>query len=280
MAKKFQLGNGFESLFDDNSVDMSVVQSMNPSLIEPNKNQPRKKFETSAIDELAESIKIHGIISPIVVRPVGDGFYQIVAGERRWRAAKSLGLNEVPVIVREYDDKTAMQVALIENLQRENLNPIEEALGYKELSDEYEMKQDEIAKTVGKSRSVIANSLRLLNLPDEIQDMLAKGMLTTGHAKALAGMEDEEAMIELARRAADGNMTVRDIEKACKPKAEKSDIPEISTYLKETEIAMRERLGRKVSISYGKNKGSLKIEFYNEDDLAAIAGALCDKYNN
>ncbi len=278
MAKKFELGNGFESLFDDNSVDMSVVQTMNPSLIEPNKKQPRREFESSAIDELADSIKIHGIISPIIVRPVGEGFYQIVAGERRWRAAKRLGLNEVPVIIKEYDDKVAMQIALIENLQRENLNPIEEALGYKQLADEFEMKQDEIAKTVGKSRSAIANSLRLLNLPEEIRDMLAKGLLTTGHAKVLAGMDDEQAMIELALRACDGKMTVRDIERACAALGKSDEKPEIPTYYKETEIAMRERLGRKVSISYGKNKGSLKIEFYDENDLAAIAEVLCDKF--
>lgn len=278
MAKKFELGNGFESLFDDNSVDMSVVQTMNPSLIEPNKKQPRREFESSAIDELADSIKIHGIISPIIVRPVGEGFYQIVAGERRWRAAKRLGLNEVPVIIKEYDDKVAMQIALIENLQRENLNPIEEALGYKQLADEFEMKQDEIAKTVGKSRSAIANSLRLLNLPEEIRDMLAKGLLTTGHAKVLAGMDDEQAMIELALRACDGKMTVRDIERACATLGKSDEKPEIPTYYKETEIAMRERLGRKVSISYGKNKGSLKIEFYDENDLAAIAEVLCDKF--
>lgn len=278
MAKKFELGNGFESLFDDNSVDMSVVQTMNPSLIEPNKKQPRREFESSAIDELADSIKIHGIISPIIVRPVGEGFYQIVAGERRWRAAKRLGLSEVPVIIKEYDDKVAMQIALIENLQRENLNPIEEALGYKQLADEFEMKQDEIAKTVGKSRSAIANSLRLLNLPEEIRDMLAKGLLTTGHAKVLAGMDDEQAMIELALRACDGKMTVRDIERACAALGKSDEKPEIPTYYKETEIAMRERLGRKVSISYGKNKGSLKIEFYDENDLAAIAEVLCDKF--
>lgn len=278
MAKKFELGNGFESLFDDNSVDLSVVQSMNPSLIEPNKKQPRRDFDSSSIDELADSIKIHGIISPIVVRPVGEGFYQIVAGERRWRAAKRLGLSEVPVIVKEYDDKTAMQIALIENLQRENLNPIEEALGYKQLADEFEMKQEDIAKTVGKSRSAVANSLRLLNLPDEIREMLSKGMLSTGHAKVLAGMDDEEAMIELATRACDGKMTVRDVERACSAMQNKKEKPEIPTYFKETEIAMRERLGRKVSISYGKNKGSLKIEFYNEDDLAAIAEVLCDKF--
>lgn len=278
MAKKFELGNGFESLFDDNSVDLSVVQSMNPSLIEPNKKQPRREFESSAIDELADSIKIHGIISPIVVRPVGEGFYQIVAGERRWRAAKRLGLSEVPVIVKEYDDKEAMQIALIENLQRENLNPIEEALGYKQLADEYEMKQEDIAKTVGKSRSAVANSLRLLNLPDEIRDMLSKGMLSTGHAKVLAGMDDEEAMIELALRACDGKMTVRDVERACSATQNKSEKAEIPTYYKETEIAMRERLGRKVSISYGKNKGSLKIEFYDENDLASIAEVLCDKF--
>ncbi|MBQ7132565.1 MAG: ParB/RepB/Spo0J family partition protein [Oscillospiraceae bacterium] len=278
MAKKFELGNGFESLFDDNSVDLSVVQSMNPSLIEPNKKQPRREFESSAIDELADSIKIHGIISPIVVRPVGEGFYQIVAGERRWRAAKRLGLSEVPVIVKEYDDKEAMQIALIENLQRENLNPIEEALGYKQLADEFEMKQEDIAKTVGKSRSAVANSLRLLNLPDEIRDMLSKGMLSTGHAKVLAGMDDEEAMIELALRACDGKMTVRDVERACSAAQNKSEKAEIPTYYKETEIAMRERLGRKVSISYGKNKGSLKIEFYDENDLASIAEVLCDKF--
>ncbi len=278
MAKKFELGNGFESLFDDNSVDLSVVQSMNPSLIEPNKKQPRRDFDSSSIDELADSIKIHGIISPIVVRPVGEGFYQIVAGERRWRAAKRLGLSEVPVIVKEYDDKTAMQIALIENLQRENLNPIEEALGYKQLADEFEMKQEDIAKTVGKSRSAVANSLRLLNLPEEIREMLSKGMLSTGHAKVLAGMDDEEAMIELATKACDGKMTVRDVERACSAVQNKSEKPEIPTYFKETEIAMRERLGRKVSISYGKNKGALKIEFYDEDDLAAIAEVLCDKF--
>ena len=156
MAKKFELGNGFESLFDDNSVDLSVVQSMNPSLIEPNKKQPRREFESSAIDELADSIKIHGIISPIVVRPVGEGFYQIVAGERRWRAAKRLGLSEVPVIVKEYDDKEAMQIALIENLQRENLNAIEEANAYSKLIDSLKITQEELAKEINTSHSTIS----------------------------------------------------------------------------------------------------------------------------
>ncbi len=278
MAKKGGLGNGLGALFDDNTTDSASTQTLRLSDIEPNRDQPRKSFDDDSIAALADSIKQHGMLQPLLVRPYG-GSYQIVAGERRWRAARMLGLSEVPVQVREFTDSETMQIGLIENLQRENLNPIEEAKGYNELIEQYGMTQEEVAKTVGRSRSAVANAMRLLSLPDEIIKMLENGDITIGHGKALLAFEDEEKMLEAARKAAAGNLTVRALEKLSKevPSEPKPQTDErINSYFREMEISLHERLGRKVKVEYGKNKGALILEFYNEEDLSQLARKLAE----
>ena len=278
MAKQGGLGNGLGALFDDNTTDSASTQTLRLSDIEPNRDQPRKSFDDDSIAALADSIKQHGMLQPLLVRPYG-GSYQIVAGERRWRAARMLGLSEVPVQVREFTDSETMQIGLIENLQRENLNPIEEAKGYNELIEQYGMTQEEVAKTVGRSRSAVANAMRLLSLPDEIIKMLENGDITIGHGKALLAFEDEEKMLEAARKAAAGNLTVRALEKLSKevPSEPKPQTDErINSYFREMEISLHERLGRKVKVEYGKNKGALILEFYDEADLSELAKKLAE----
>lgn len=276
MASKGGLGIGLGALFDDNTTDSVSSQVLRISEIEPNRSQPRKNFDDESISALADSIKQHGILQPILVRPYGNS-YQIVAGERRWRAARMLGMSEVPVQIKELSDLEAMQLALIENLQRENLNPIEEALGYYELNESFGMTQDEISKTVGRSRSAIANSLRLLGLPDEIREMLENSELTVGHAKALLSIEDEDEMIEAAQKASDGKMTVRALEKMVQNMYKEpviTDNSHIDSYFKEMELGLNDALGRKVKVEYGKNKGVLILEFYDKDDLSELAEKL------
>ena len=207
------LGKGLDSLFMDNSADIQVKKTLRVSEIEPNRDQPRKSFSEDAIAALADSIREHGMIQPILVRPLPSGGYQIVAGERRWRAARMLGLDEVPVSIRELSDSQTMQIAIIENLQRENLNPIEEASGYSELMEKYGMTQDEVARLVGRSRSAIANSVRMLALPEKVQKMIENGDLSAGHAKALLAFSDEKLLMQTAQKAAGGGMTVRQVEK-------------------------------------------------------------------
>lgn len=279
------LGSGLDILFDENVTETQTKKTLRVSQIEPNRNQPRKQFSEEAVTSLAESIREHGMLQPILVRPYIDGQYQIVAGERRWRAARMLGLDEVPVIIKDIADVEAMQMALIENLQRENLNPIEEATGYKRLSEEFNMKQDDIAKTVGKSRSSVANMLRILTLPNEVQEMLVNGEISVGHAKALLSIDDEDVQIEAARRAKDGSFTVRHIEKLAQSLAENTDEAEekppkpvkiIDSYYKEVELSLNERLGRKVKVDFTKNKGTLVLEFYDKDDLAALADKIAN----
>ncbi len=277
------LGAGLDSLFSDNSSAIQVKSTLRTSEIEPNRDQPRKYFSDEAITALAESIREHGILQPILVRPIPSGNYQIVAGERRWRAARMLGLSEVPVNIKEISDLEAMQIAIIENLQRENLNPVEEARGYDELIEKYGMTQDRVAKMVGKSRSAIANTVRLLALPDRVLKMLENGDISAGHAKALLGFDDEEMMIAIANRAADGGMTVRQVEKLAQKSAEAEDSADknsdkkIDNYFTEMEISLKERLGRKVKVDYGKNKGVLILEFYDKDDLRTIAEKLVEE---
>ena len=208
------LGAGLDTLFSENANEIQVKKTLRTAEIEPNREQPRKSFSDEAITALADSIREHGMLQPILVRPISTGGYQIVAGERRWRAARMLGLDEVPVNIRELSDSEAMQIALIENLQRENLNPIEEALGYKELIESFGMTQEKVAKTVGRSRSAVANAVRLLALPERVQKMLENGELSAGHAKALLGFENEELLIATAIKAADGGLTVRQVERA------------------------------------------------------------------
>lgn len=277
MASKGGLGIGLGALFEDNKTESDSGQMLRVSEIEPNRGQPRKNFDDETISALADSIKEHGILQPILVRPYGSG-YQIVAGERRWRAARMLGMSEVPVQIKELSDLEAMQLALIENLQRENLNPVEEAKGYSELVESYGMTQEEVAKTVGRSRSSVANAMRLLALPEEIQEMLENGDISTGHGKALLAFDDEEKMLDAARKAADGKLNVRSLEKMASEedtkKPSKKDNSHIDSYFKEMEIGLHNALGRKVKVEYGKNKGALILEFYDKEDLSALAEKL------
>lgn len=275
------LGHGIEALFEQNAADTgSGIQTLRITDIEQNRSQPRKHFDNDAITELAESIQQHGMLQPIVVRPIGENRWQIVAGERRWRAAKRIGMTEVPVIIRDLTDAEAGQIALVENLQRENLNPIEEALGYQTLMQQYGMTQEDVARIVGRSRPAVANALRLLNLPAPVQDALEKGRLTVGHAKALAAIRDPELLTALANRAIDDRITVREIEQAAKRQdqekpeaAAKPRTPE-QIYLEEMEISLGERLGRKVRVQQGRKKGTLVLEYYGKEDLQALCRLL------
>ena len=278
MAKK-GLGSGLDTLFMDNTNDIQVKKTLRTSEIEPNRDQPRKVFSDEAIAALADSIREYGVLQPILVRPLGTGMYQIVAGERRWRAARMLGLDEVPVNIKELSDLEAMQIAIVENLQRENLNPLEEASGYSELIEKFGMTQEKVAKLVGRSRSAVANAVRLLTLPESVQKMVENGDLSAGHARALLAFDDEELLISTAQKAAGGGLTVRQVEKIAQKSTEET--PEksasdtkIDNYFKEMEISLNETLGRKVKVDYGKNKGALILEFYDKDDLAELASKL------
>ena len=276
--KKGGLGMGLDILFEDNSSEVQTKSNLRVSEIEPNRLQPRKEFDEEAISSLADSIRDHGLIQPIVVRPFGRS-YQIVAGERRWRAARAAGLDEVPVIIKDLSDSETMQIALIENLQRENLNPVEEALGYRELSEKYDLTQERIAEITGRSRSAVANSLRILGLPDEVLELIKEGLVSTGHAKVLLSVEDKDVLKDLAKRIPEEEITVRALEKIVKElgagKKEKlpSKLPD--SYFKEMEISLRQNLGRKVQVkSRSGDKGTLVLEFYNKDDLRELAEKL------
>lgn len=282
MAKKTGLGMGLDALFEDNSNEIQSPQSVRLSDIEPNRDQPRRNFDEASITTLAESIREHGLIQPILVRPTGNGRYQIVAGERRWRACRMLAMSEVPVIVKELSDFETAQIALIENIQRENLNPVEEASAYKTLMENFNMTQENLSKAVGKSRSAIANSVRLLNLPEVVLDMLRSGDISVGQAKALASVVDEKLLIELAQKASNGQVTVRGIEKmtAGNDKKKKTITSEgvdkaIKNYYTEMELSLHDKLGRKIKISGSKGeKGSLTIDFYSKEDLVELAELL------
>ena len=272
------LGGGLDALFEDNASQVQVKKTLRLSEIEPNRSQPRKNFDESLISQLADSISQHGVLQPLLVRPLPTGGYQIVAGERRWRAARMLGMDEIPVVIRELSDLETAQIALIENLQRENLNPIEEALGYRRLQDDFDMKQEDIAKTVGKSRSAVANAVRLLRLPEEVQNLLIDGSLTAGHARALLGFADEVQMIAAAYKAAEGLLTVRQLEKMAQALDAQEEVepasPRMNVLYGEVEQSLHDRLGRKVKVQFGKNKGTLTLEFYDDDDLKALAHLL------
>ncbi len=271
------LGGGLDLLFEDNTSQVQVKKTLRLAEIEPNRAQPRKNFDESSISALADSIREHGILQPLLVRPLSYGGYQIVAGERRWRAARMLGLDEVPVIVRDLTDLETAQIALIENLQRENLNPVEEAQGFRKLQDEFDMTQDEIAKTVGRSRSAVANAMRLLRLPEAVQELLIDGSISAGHARALLAFEDEEAMILAAQKAAAGLLTVRQLEKMaadCEKTEKEERFSHSDSYFREMEISLHERLGRKVKVDFKKNRGVLILEFYDKEDLAGLADKL------
>lgn len=277
MAKKGGLGMGLDALFNDNSTDsLQGKQTLRLSEIEPNKAQPRRTFDDEAISTLADSIRDHGLLQPLLVRPLENGGYQLVAGERRWRACRMLGMTEVPAVIRELSDKETMQVALIENVIREDLNPIEEASAYQELMDDYGMTQDEVGKTVGKSRSAVANAVRVLTLSEKVQDLLRRGDLTMGHGRCLVGLSEEQQSM-LAEKAVSTGMTVRELEKAVaslgkEPKPEAVHTKD--SYYKEMEISLKTELSRKVKVSYSGNKGVLQLEFYDKDDLKDLADKL------
>ena len=278
-VKKGGLGKGLDLIFMENETeDSNSTVTLKISDIEPNRNQPRQEFDEEALRELADSIAQHGVLQPLLVRPLADGGYQLVAGERRWRACRMAGVMEVPVIVREMSDAEMMQLSMIENLQRENLNPVEEGMGYRVLAEQYGFTQEEIARSVGKSRPVIANAMRLLKLPQPVLDMVASGEISTGHARALLAFEDEELLIRTANSIKSNDLTVRDVEKAAKKVNQaKNDFPEPThsrnSFFDEVEIALKEHLRRKVRVkTAGENGGgTLEIEFYNEDDLGDLA---------
>lgn len=286
MAKR-GLGKGIDALLPQkvsiNTVDKSLVvnEEGNSTLevvlgrIEPDRNQPRKNFSEDELHELAESIKKHGVIQPLLVEKNGDR-YTIVAGERRWRAAKIAGLTKIPVIVGEYSDQEKMEIQLIENIQREKLNPIEEAMAFKKLIDEFKLKQDELAESIGKNRTTITNTLRLLNLAQEVQTMIVEEKITPGHARALLVIEDEKTQYELACYVFDNKLSVRETEKLVKdynkPKKEKKEISEaIKLIYDKMEDDFRSRLGTKVKISpKDEKKGKIEIEYYSQDELENI----------
>lgn len=281
-AKKGGLGKGLDALFMDNeTVDSGGVVTLRLSEIEPNRDQPRKIFSEEALNELADSIREHGVLQPLLVRPLPGGSYQLVAGERRWRASRMAGLQEVPVVIREMDEEQAMEIALIENLQREDLNAIEEATGYKQLMERYGMTQEQVAKRVGKSRPAIANALRLLNLPPKVMDMVGEGEVSPGHARALLAFDDQDRIVEIAQKVKTGKYSVRDIERMAKNQDEKKEkaakVPEEpawggkSAFLTEMEIAMSMEMGRKVRIIPNGEGGTLQIQFWDEEDLKSLA---------
>ena len=280
--KKSGLGRGLSEIFMQNeSEDSNSTVTLKISEIEPNKNQPRREFESEALNELSESISQHGVLQPLVVRPIFGGGYEIVAGERRFRAARMAGLTEVPVVIRELTDSQTMELALIENLQREDLSDLELARGYESLMKEYGMTQEQVANTVNKSRSSVANTLRLMKLPEIVKDMLANGQITSGHARALLSLEDEDLMIDAAKHIADNELSVRETEKyvslMVKSNEEKPDVVEKikkdrrPQFYREVELSLNESLGRKVTVNQkNKNNGTLVLEFYGEDDLREL----------
>ena len=278
MAKKNGLGKGLGALMLENSVDDTLSTSTLPiNDIIPNKDQPRKTFDEAALEELAESIRLHGVLQPLLVRPLTTGGYQLVAGERRWRASRMAELKEVPVIVKELDDTEAMQIAIIENLQREDLNPIEEAEGLQALIDKCGFTQEEAAASVGKSRPAITNSLRLLKLPENVREMTKNGDISAGHARALLAFDSEALIQEVAEQIVSKKLTVRDVEKMVKrPSAKTSQrtAKRRDSFYDEVELALSEALGTKVRVNNGRNKGTLEIEFYTLDDLKNIANAI------
>lgn len=290
MAKKQSaLGKNFYSIMDDNIMDMKegAATTLRISEIEPRGDQPRKQFDREALEALADSIAAYGVLQPILVRPNPnfEGNYEIVAGERRWRASKMAGLTEIPAIVLDGDDLKTAQIALIENVQRENLNPVEEAFGYQALIERFDMTQEEVAKQVGKSRPAIANMLRLLDLPDQVLDLLKDGDISAGHARALLGLKDEALIPLLARRIVTKDLSVRETEAIVKrenaeKRAESDDIEgstQSRVWMKDLERRAREALGQKVKITQNDKKRSIEIFYDDENTLEELLIALCGK---
>ncbi len=276
-AAKKGLGRGLEGLFDENAVDSAGAVEVRLSEIEPNRNQPRKAFDEEALASLADSIAEHGLIQPIVVRPTVSGTYQIVAGERRWRAARLAGLSAVPVVIKELDDREYFETALIENLQREDLNPIEEAKGYKTLIDKYSFTQEQVSKSVGKARATVTNALRLLSLNEKEQAALLEGKITAGHARALLSAPEDSALRASMLSAAIGGASVRELEKMAKSAASPKNKtkPVKDTFYDEVALSLKKSLHRKVNIKPKENgKGTITLEFYSKDELADFARKL------
>lgn len=297
MAKKTGLGKGLDSLIpvhNNTEKEMAVIEKvvekktdtvLRITEIEPNKGQPRKNFNEDALEELADSIKQFGLIQPLVVQK-RDGYYEIIAGERRWRAAKKAGLKEVPVIIRDYTDEEMMEIALIENLQREDLNPIEEAQAYKKLINDYKLKQDEIAEKVSKSRVAITNSMRLLKLSEKVQDMIVDEMISSGHGRALLALNDKKMQEELANRIFDEKLSVRETEQIVKalnnPKEKKNKEEYSDNFVYEKiENEFKEIIGTNVSIKRkSQDKGKIEIDYYSTEDLERIIDLMKKTKNN
>lgn len=292
MAKKQSaLGKDFYSILDDNIMGMKdgTATTLRISQIEPRSDQPRKQFEREALEALADSIAAYGVLQPILVRPNAnfEGSYEIIAGERRWRASKMAGLTEIPAVVLDGDDLKTAQIALVENVQREDLNVVEEAFGYQALLERFDMTQEEVSRIAGKSRSAVANTLRLLDLPDEVLEMLREkdGFLTAGHARALLALKNEELIPLLARRIVAKRLSVRDTEILVKRenKEPASELPDIDghvqsrTWMKDLERRTREALGRKVKITQNDKKRSIEIFYEDDADMEALLVALCGK---
>ena len=281
MANPKGLGKGLGALMGDymeEPTGQSPYQLMPIYKIEPNPDQPRRDFDEEELQALADSISAHGLVQPLTVRQMENGYYQIIAGERRWRAARLANLSQIPVVVMEADDKKTMELALIENLQRQDLNPVEEALGYRSLMEEYGMTQEETAASVGKSRPAVANALRLLSLNQKILDMVRSGALSAGHARAILSLKNEKQQQEAAQKIAALGLSVRQAELLCKnmTRTEKPQKP-VSLqvdYIAECEKSMSRHLGRGVKITGGKKKGKLELEYYGQDDLQTLLDAL------
>ena len=284
MAKRkteLGLGRGLNALLGDPelSAQGDGAVSLPISQVEPGLNQPRKRFDQEALDDLTDSIRVHGIIQPLTVRRLASGYYQIIAGERRWRAAKAAGLTEVPVVIIEADDRKVMELGLIENLQREDLNPAEEARGYQVLMEEYGLTQEQVAQQMGKSRPAITNTLRLLALPNDLMAMVESGALSAGHARAILGAPTAALQREAARQVVERQLSVRQTEALVralqKPQREpkKSD-PDLGLYLGELEKDLTGRLDRKVTISHRGKKGKIELEYYGDQDLEALLSLL------
>ena len=276
--KKNGLGKGLDALFLDNAIDESAgsVSTLPINDIEPNRDQPRKTFDEEALSELAKSIADHGVIQPLLVRPMTDGSYQLIAGERRWRASRMAGLSEVPVVIREMSDSEAMELALVENLQREDLNPIEEARGFQLLMETFALTQEQAASRVGKSRPAVANAMRLLLLPNDVLQMVETGVLSAGHARALLGLPQSEDMVALAKLIVEKGLSVRETERMVKtaaqgkPKTEKR-IKKRDVFYDEAELAFSEALGRKAKVFLSSGgKGTVEIEFFGKEDLGKL----------
>ena len=276
------LGRGLGALLGDDvlKTESSGSLSLPLSQVESCSSQPRKLFDEAALAELADSIREHGIIQPLTVRKLSSGYYQIIAGERRWRAARMAGLTEIPAVVIEADDQKAAELALVENLQREDLNPMEEAAGFQSLIQTYHMTQEEAAQRVGKSRPVITNAMRLLNLPEDVREMVVDGRLSAGHARALLSLEDEEMIRVLAREIIKKGLSVRQVEAIVKKSKQLVKPPKApptawdNSYFAEVQLALSQSLSRKVKIEGEKNKGRLIIEFYDEADLKEIVASI------